>query len=192
MTAETALEQSWSSHFLMNNTGSWSDVQAFQYFSCYAALTALEMQALPRATTPVLFIGGGPLPLSVLIMAHDYGQAVRVIDKDEAAVASARALTEKLQLNHLVECIHVDAHTYVPTETRIIMAAMVGQNDAEKSHLRDYLYRSTSVDTVVLARGVQGLAELLYVPHTLSTPWVQTTTMTEDCVINTVHVWKKS
>ncbi|MFM2424096.1 MAG: hypothetical protein RLZZ70_485 [Candidatus Parcubacteria bacterium] len=192
MTAETALEHTWTHAFLQQSSLSWSDVKTFQYFLCYQALTALEMAELRTAAEPILFVGGGALPLSALIMAHDYNQPVRVIDNDADAVVGATALVTALGLNHLVEVVLCDVLDYIPTETNIILAAMVGGTSSAKSQVIKHLFTVSQRNTVALMRGVSGLAELLYIPQPPVKDWTELKTLSDLTVINCVHVWKKN
>lgn len=191
MTAETALEFSYAYTYDTSSALTWNDIEKFPYYACYQTLTTLELKHLGVSASPVLFIGGGPLPLSALIMAHEYNRSVTIVDTDVQAVEAARRLVSKLQLEHLISVVTADARVYVSDTPYIILAAMVGGSGSEKKEIVDSLFRHTSPETTMVVRDVVGLAELLYVPHETSGYWVEHARDRHPDSINCIHIWKK-
>jgi len=96
--AETELEFWWSCRLRGLDTLTWDTLTTFPYFNCYQDLTALEMRPIERLDGPVLFVGGGSLPLSALMMAQVYNRTVTIIDVNREAVMAAQSLVDRLGL----------------------------------------------------------------------------------------------
>lgn len=193
---ETELEYCWTRYFLSKSKLPWEQLNKFPYFKNYENLTYLEIKALRHYgvdARPVLFVGGGPLPLTACIMAHNYGLQVHVIDNDSQAVSLAKELVQKLGLEHLITISCVDVLQYVPTETVIVLAAMVGTTTDAKRKIHEYLFRVCTSRTTLVCRSVVGLGQLLYTPQPDDSVWtlLECRSGCRD-VINTINVYKNT
>lgn len=192
---ESELELYWVEKFLAKPQVSLVDLAEFPYFKNYEALTALEFTALEKhnlLVEPILFIGGGSLPLTAILLAHRYGIRLRVIDCDAEAVAIAVRLIKALGLEESIIIEHADLCDVVIVEKTIFLASLVGGSVAEKQQLFSQLSHKIPRYATVVSRSVQGLGELLYVPKPSTSEFVDIETFigTRD-IINTVVISKK-
>lgn len=192
---ETALEEHWAKNFCELEKLNMDDLSQFPYFANYCALAKLEIAFLSEhhlLHTPLLFVGGGPLPLSAILYAVDHGLPVHIIDNNEEAVRLSSLLISKLGLQDLVTVTCVDIMSYTPAEKTIFLAAMVGKNQNEKENILEHIASVTSHDTTLISRSVEGLGELLYPKKPISPHYKDIAIYrgTRD-IINTVVISKK-
>ncbi len=162
---ESLLEYHWVDTFLSVDKLTYDHLHTFPYMHNYETLTALEVRTLRQMrgeASFVTFLGGGPLPLTAIIMASIYGYQMTVIDLDEEAVHRSRTLVEKLGLSENITIQVADAFIYVPTTPLTILGALVGDTVEEKAELLEHLARILQKDSFVFARSVTGIGELLY------------------------------
>lgn len=189
---ETLLEYHWAEHLLTRTTLTQNDLNEFPYLACYQALAEHEHQIIQEHTsdTSLLFVGGGPLPLTAYLHAKYHGRAVRVLERDHAAAKKSRLLLEKLGITTGVEVVHADIHEYDVTERVVLLGALVGTTEEEKRVLISNLRSEATSKTLVIARGTQDLAELLYprVPREPNLGYTHTISDRKD-MINTLEVF---
>lgn len=162
---ETALEEYWVEKFLSQPLLTYKELAQFPYFHNYEALAQLEVTALRKhnlLTKPLLFVGGGPLPLSAIIFAKQYGLRVHIIDCNQQAVDYSLQLIKRLDLTQLISISQADIHDYIPTDLTIFLAAMVGNTEAEKKAVYAHLASIVSNEATIVSRSVSGLGECLY------------------------------
>jgi len=166
---ESALESYWSTR-IAKSKDPWLELLKFPYIGNYKQLISLEWKIVQNCANhdnhSILFCGGGPLPISAILLAHIYHQSVTVIDTDLEAVKQARALIDSMKLNEYISVIHADIHSYtsLSTYSLIYVAALVGKNDAEKEAVFSHLKNSVSPNTHILTRSSWGNRTLLYPP----------------------------
>lgn len=139
----------------------------FPYIENYKNLTAMEVEHLQPHTSDahrILFIGGGPLPLSAILMAQIHNIQVDILDKDEAACSASKDVLQALGLEDRIRVIHGDiSHTKtLDTYTAIILAALVGESQQEKDEILQHIVEHTHKGTLLILRSVQDLGKLLY------------------------------
>jgi nicotianamine synthase len=139
----------------------------FPYIENYKNLTAMEVEHLQPHTSDahrILFIGGGPLPLSAILMAQIHNIQVDILDKDEAACSVSKDVLQALGLEDRIRVIHGDiSHTKtLDTYTAIILAALAGESRQEKDEIIQHIAKHTHKGTCLILRSVQDLGKLLY------------------------------
>jgi nicotianamine synthase len=167
---EAALEMTWS-HICTSAADPQHAIQKFPYYQNYRALVAGEWSLLNACRThtnhtSVLFVGGGPLPLSAIILAQEWSVSVTVIDHDHEAIVAATALIATLGLSHRITITHADAFTYTNYAAFpvVYLAAMVGVSPTDKQVLLAYVREQVLPSTHVMIRSVWGSRTLLYEP----------------------------
>lgn len=141
----------------------------FPYWRNYAELTALELHALagvgidPARRERACFVGGGPLPLSPLLLSRRLGCPVEVVDRDLEAVDLAGRLLDRLGVSDAVRVRRAEAAEVDVSDCDILLlAALVGMTRAEKAQILARLAERARPGTVLIARGAAGLRRLLY------------------------------
>ncbi|MBI4943384.1 MAG: nicotianamine synthase, partial [Actinobacteria bacterium] len=116
----------------------------------------------------VCFVGGGPLPLSALLLHRTTSAHVRVVDHDPTAVDLANRLLDALGAGDGVRCVPADASsgTGLAAATAgcdlVVVAALVGLTPEAKRRVLGTLAGVLAPGTWVLLRSADGLRTLLY------------------------------
>jgi protein-L-isoaspartate O-methyltransferase len=110
------------------------ELLAAKYFSIYRVISLYYKKLVKKEvdladikpTDRVLCIGGGPCPISGILL-HEYtGARVTIIDRDEACVQASAELVRKLGYDGVIEIFHGDAKDFSPEKYTVIhMAAQV-------------------------------------------------------------------
>ncbi len=167
--AEYELELHWSK-LIAKSDNSWEKLRQFPYHKNYQGLTKMEWLSLLGCTNhkshSVLFIGGGPLPLTAIELAKNYNIPVTVLERvKEAAVLSNKLIT-KLQLGDRVKILQRDAARFQDYSKYnvIFLAALAGVKADEKTRILSLFKTHAKSGTHILARSSWGNRKLLYKP----------------------------
>jgi len=145
-------------------------LRRFPYFQNYAALASLEWSSLAACRRhrahSLLFCGGGPLPLTAILLALDHGVCSTVIDASREAVELSRCVVEALGLEQMIAIVEADARTYDRYQefNTVFIAALAGADDRSKTAILRRIGLATARDTHVMARSSWGNRTLLYRP----------------------------
>jgi nicotianamine synthase len=170
---ESLLEQAWARGVLAA-ADPWAELGRFTYLENYRQLSRLEVHALagaghvPRPGGRVCFLGGGPLPLSALLMHRELGAAVDVVDNQPEAADLARRLLDRLAPAAGLRVAQADA-TCAEDMAQIlagcdvvVMAALVGHTRGQKRAVLRAVGRALEPGAYLLVRSAHGLRSLLY------------------------------
>jgi nicotianamine synthase len=172
--SEFELEKYWSQRILESNNP-LGMLESFPYYKNYLDLSRLELYTLKGCVhhhiQTVLFVGGGPLPMTAIVLAIHFGLCVTILDSDESAVYLSRQLIEKLDLTQKIEIQHEDGATYQNYQgsSMIFVAALAGIDTMSKNNICKQIKAQSQPGTYILARSSWGVRNLLYKP--LSTTW---------------------
>jgi nicotianamine synthase len=165
--SESALEKYWSS-YIASAVEPSVVLREFTYFSNYELMTKDEVALLKKYGLDInkraLFIGGGALPLTAILMAIEHGYQVDCLDNDEETCLLAEKLIQSLGLSNSVRIINVDSNDFANYSDYqiVIVAALVGISDKEKMQVIRQIKREIKSDSYVLLRSVEALGNLLY------------------------------
>ncbi|MDT4990641.1 MAG: hypothetical protein QOH97_533 [Actinoplanes sp.] len=170
---ESLLENAWA-HQVLTAADPHAEAAAFPYLGNYEQLARLELHALAgaghrlQATRGVCFIGGGPLPLSALLLSRATKAHTTVVDRDVEAVKLSRRLVERLAAPQQIKVVVSDAASASDMARVtagcdvVIVAALVGTTRAEKQDALRAIGTSIEPGTYVLIRTADRLRTLLY------------------------------
>lgn len=146
-------------------------LKEFPYYENYEKLCELEHKNLlfcsgREKVNNLLFIGGGPLPMTAIFLARNYGAHVTVLEKDRNAVTLSKEIISVLDLSSLVAIVEIDALSFYQYQTfdAIFLAALVGEGDEEKEVIISHVYKQMKEKSLLLLRSAFGARELLYAP----------------------------
>lgn len=128
-----------------------------------AALTALGIAPPRRAVV----LGSGPLPLTGLVLADQYGTDVLHVDRDGAAIADGDAVAAAVAVpaRSLVADLDRPLPPGLVAELRhadlVLVGALVGTDNSAKNAITTRL-AAAAPDAVLLVRSATGLRTLLY------------------------------
>jgi nicotianamine synthase len=170
---ESLLEQAWA-HRVLAAADPWAELSRFTYLENYRQLTRLEMHTLAgtghvaRAGSRVCFLGGGPLPVSALLMHRELGMAVDVVDNEPHAAGLARRVLSRLAPGPGLSVAQADA-TRADDMTRlvagcdvVVVAALVGHTRGQKGAVLRAVGRAMDPGAYLVVRSAHGLRSLLY------------------------------
>ena len=164
--AESALEQFWSQRFRNRKTLHVHDLREFLYWRNYERLLDMELKALAAIKRfkaqkhgEIVFVGGGPLPLSAIVLHMRTGKPVLCVDADAEASECAAKLLTKLNLCQ-VSAVHTDGVDFdYGGASAIFIASLTNRKmDVVKRIVE------TCKEPVVAVRTVDGVRALLYRP----------------------------
>lgn len=176
----------------------------FPYYTNYLKLSQLEFELLSEHVhgmpMRVAFIGSGPLPLSLLVLAtyHMTTTQFHGYDREPSATACARELLKsdaamasrvKFYTADVMSLTHELASYDV-----VFLAALVGTNKDEKEEVIEHLNRYMGVGSVLVVRSAHGARGFLYPvvgPDELKGFEMASIYHPQDEVINSVIVAKK-
>lgn len=151
-----------------------AETAAFPYLRNYEQLARLELHALagaghrPEATHRLCFVGGGPMPLSAILLCRALGVDVTVVDRDREAVELSRRLVDRLNLAQRISILSADAASTADMAPAVagcdvvVVAALVGTTQTQKRAALRAITMSVEPGTHVVIRSANGLRSLLY------------------------------
>ena len=166
---EGHLEAAWATKITQDKHPSIT-LEEFPYYENYLKLTELEYRSLSlvgnRPMKRVLFVGSGPLPLSAILLAQQYGLMVDNIDNDADAVASSKKLINRLGLSDSVGVTQADAISFTCYNDydAIFLASLVGLDSTTKQAIIARIQSQMKQGGLLVARTAHGLRTLLYPP----------------------------
>ncbi len=168
--AETNLEMFWATK-LLKKTAGYIKLEDFIYYSNYNDLINLELTntlIYNKNIKNILFIGGGPLPLTAILLAYNLKYNVTILEKDKVSYNLSKNLIDKLELNKKIKVILISAEEYNQYNQYdlIYIAAMVGNTQEEKDTILNNISEKVKLNTMILIRSAFAVKELLYFPFT--------------------------
>jgi hypothetical protein len=142
------------------------DLREFLYWRNYEQLLGMELKALAaiwrfkaQKHGEIVFVGGGPLPLSAIVLHMRTGKPVLCVDADAEASECAGKLLAKLSLSQ-VSAVHTDGMDFdYGGASSIFIASLANRKmDVAKRIVE------TCKEPVVAVRTVDGVRALLYRP----------------------------
>ena len=170
---ESLLERAWA-HDVLSAADPRAELGRFPYLENYRQLSRLEVHALaaaghvPRPGSRACFLGGGPLPVSALLMHRDLGAAVDVVDNDPQAADLARRLIDRLALGPGLRVTQADAMSapdmarLLPGCDLVVLAALVGHTRDQKRAVLHAAGAALDRGAYLVVRSAHGLRSLLY------------------------------
>lgn len=168
---EFCLEKYWAEKVLLG-----ADIKTFSYYRNYLKLVDFEIAKMKKLTDDlreIIFFGSGPLPLTAVLMAQNYGIQIKCVDCDQEAVRWAGLLVKALGLGNSIEIIgqnFFDFDDYGNAQV-VLIGALVGGNEEEKAQVVERVKQVKKPNQRALLRTACGLKKLLYpaVPEHLGT-----------------------
>jgi nicotianamine synthase len=170
--AEYELEKFWAQKILAAKNPH-AALMKFPYHKNYAKLTQLEWLSLLGCTSHrahrVVFIGGGPLPLTAMLLAQVYGLQVTILEKEKEACLISRKLCAALGLQKSVRIVQADAQSFTGYGkfNTFFVAALAGLDSKVKRTIIAKIQKAAPAHSHVLARSSWGSREVLYRPFNL-------------------------
>jgi len=164
---EYTLEKQWAEHIIAHAQPHMAlralSVYAGYYRAVHFEISLLE-KALPQACQSILFIGPGPLPLTVILLAQHFACPIVSVDIRSEACTLAADVCKALGLAHLTSfhCADVRAFTNFAQYDTIFLAALVGADDVMKKRIVQHLSQHIGPAQVLMLRKGHLLRQLVY------------------------------
>ncbi len=129
-----------SAQTLTSDRDPWSRIKAFTYYPNYLSLARMESEGgRLKPGDRVIFLGSGPLPLTLICLSKEYGVQGVGIEQDRQIAALSKEVIQRLGLAHLVSICHGD-HFLLPLKEATALI-MVGADAVPKNEIFKHLAR---------------------------------------------------
>jgi len=161
-TAELEAEQANS---ILKSRDPWNTLTDFTYLPNYIQLARTEYRGAGlKPGNTVLFLGSGPLPLTLIVLCHQHGlNGIGIEQYPERAELSRQAL-EKLGLSNQIRIINGNHQTLPMEETPdlIMVAAQAEPKKEIFDHLAGVLPAGTKISYRTYEKGLRRMLDTFY------------------------------
>jgi len=161
-TAELEAEQANS---ILKSRDPWNALTNFTYLPNYIQLAQTEsMGAGLKPGDTVLFLGSGPLPLTLIVLCHQHGLNGIGIEQYPERVELSRRVLEKLGLSSQIRIIHGN-HLMLPlaeVPELIMVAAQAEPKNEIFDHLAGVLPAGTKISYRTYEKGLRRMLDTFY------------------------------
>jgi len=158
-TAELEIEQA---NAILDSSDPWRSLKGFDYFSNYIQLARTEFHGAGlKAGDTVLFLGSGPLPLSLIVLCREYGLKGIGIEQEKERVELSRRVIGRLGLSNEIKILDGNQFTLPLDEPvdLIMVAAQAEPKSAIFSYLAEVLPAGTMISYRIYEKGMRRLLD---------------------------------
>ncbi len=153
---------------LLESSDPWETLKSFPLYPRYKALVENQIE-LDRIGSDkrLVFIGGGPVPSSLILLNHLAGVRSVGLDVSEEACNWSRKIIQRLGLEKEIDIVRGDETRLREIDWDIILvAAMADPKERIFRNLRHILQERDKRDALVFFRTYTGMRTILHVPVT--------------------------
>ncbi|MBK2356677.1 nicotianamine synthase family protein [Francisella hispaniensis] len=166
--AEYQLEKYWVNK-IVNSSNPIKELETFPYYKNYQDLTTLEYNSLCSCAEhkdhKFIFIGGGFLPLTSIVLASKYNISSKIIDIDKEVTEKSKILIKALKLDHLIDIYNAAGQIFNYQDyNTIFVAALAGLDSKTKLDIFNQIRSTAPKGSHIVARSSWNNRELLYRP----------------------------
>ncbi len=149
---------------IIQSDNPWKTLESFYFFDRYQKLIQNEHEIVNfTSNEKVVFIGGGPLPITLIMLNRLYGVQCISIEIIPEIAALSRKLIEKLGLSHYIKVIVGDETQLDNLDYNLVMVAAFAEPKKKvfnniKKHVRQFV--------PLIYRTYTGMRAILYTPVT--------------------------
>ncbi len=163
-TAELEAEQAES---ILKSKDPWNTLTDFTYLPNYIQLARTECRGAGlKPGNTVLFLGSGPLPLTLIVLCHQHGLNGIGIEHDPERVELSRRVLEKLGLSSQIRIIRGNHQTLpLPLEETPDLIMVAAQAEPKKEifdHLASVLPAGTKISYRIYEKGLRRMLDTFY------------------------------
>jgi hypothetical protein len=140
----------------------WNVLENFSFYPNYCQLARTEYQGAElKANDMVVFLGSGPLPLTLIVMCHLHGLKGIGIEQDELRVELSRKVVDKLGLSDSIKIIQGN-HSLLPLregENLIMIAGQAMPKNEIVEHMAKTLPAGAKVSFRIYEKGLRRLLD---------------------------------
>jgi len=150
---------------ILKSSDSWEVLKNFAYLPNYFQLAQTEYQGAGlRPGDCVLFLGSGPLPISLIVLCHQYGLRGIGIEQEPDRAELSRRVLAKLGLSDRIRIIEGN-HSTLPLKERTDLIMVAAQAEPKKEifdHLANVLPAETKISYRLYDKGLRRLLDTFY------------------------------
>ncbi|GAB4316743.1 MAG: nicotianamine synthase family protein [Methanobacteriaceae archaeon] len=149
---------------ILNSDDPWETLKSFHFYERYLGLLRNENQLVKFSSEQkIVFIGGGPLPLTLILLSKMYNtQGVSIEIIPEIADLSLQVI-KKLGLDSKIEVVVGDETALKEIDYTVVMVAALAE---PKERVFANLWEILDTKTPLLYRTYTGMRAILYSPVT--------------------------
>ena len=147
---------------ILNSIDPWKTLKNFAYISNYLQLARTEYQGSAlKPGDQVLFLGSGPLPVSLIVLCRLYGLTGVGIEQEAYRAELSRKVLQKLRCSDRIKIIEGNHYTLPLDDTSelIMVAAQAEPKKAIFDHLAEVLPPGTKVSYRIYEKGLRRLLD---------------------------------
>lgn len=142
----------------------WSTLESFHFYDRYQGLLKNENQLVKfTPEQKVVFIGGGPLPLTLILLNKIYHARCVSIEILPEVAKLSRQVIKKLGLESQIEVLEGDETALKDIDYTVVMVAALAE---PKERVFANLWDMVDIFTPVIYRTYTGMRAILYSPVT--------------------------
>ena len=161
-TAKLEIEHAMS---ILKSSDSWESLKNFAYLPNYLQLAQTEYQGAGlRPGDCILFLGSGPLPISLIVLCHQYGLKGIGIEQEPDRAELSRRVLAKLGLSDQIRII-AGNHSTLPLKERTDLVMVAAQAEPKKEifdHLANVLPAETKISYRLYEKGLRRLLDTFF------------------------------
>jgi len=143
---------------ILSSNTPWKIVENFTFYRNYLELARMEVKGANLCKGDhIVFLGSGPLPLSLIILCKCYGVTGTGIEQDLEYVNISKRIINKLNMSDEINILHGN-HFNLPlqAETQLIMIAAAAIPKQEIfAHLNKVLKKGTKASYRIYEKGLR-------------------------------------
>ena len=152
-------------HLILDSNDPWEMLTNFAYLPNYIQLASTEYQGAGlKPDDTVVIIGSGPLPISLIMMCHQYGVRGIGIEQETERAELSRKVLEKLGFSDQIRIINGN-HSVLPlkdTAGFIIVAAQAEPKQEIFDYLAEALPAGTKLSYRIYEKGLRRILDTFF------------------------------
>ncbi len=149
---------------ILQSKDPWNTLESFHFYPRYQRLIENENKLVKFSPEQkVVFIGGGPLPLTLILLNKLFGASCAGIEMKPEVVDLSRQVLEKLGMASQIQVVEGDETAVKDLDYTVVMVAALAE---PKERVFANLWETVDITTPVLYRTYTGMRAILYSPVT--------------------------
>ncbi|MDI9436451.1 MAG: nicotianamine synthase family protein [Euryarchaeota archaeon] len=149
---------------ILESPDPWATLESFHFYPRYQVLVENENKLVKFSPEQkVAFIGGGPLPLTVILLNKLYGARCVSIEVLPTVAQLSRQVIQKLGMESQIQVLEGDENAVKEVDYTVVMVAALAE---PKERVFSNLWEALDLNTPVIYRTYTGMRAILYSPVT--------------------------
>ncbi|HIE31074.1 MAG TPA: methyltransferase, partial [Methanosarcinales archaeon] len=147
---------------ILNSSDPWAALESFTYIPNYIQLARTEYEgARLKAGDSVVFLGSGPLPLSLIVLCRQHGLGGIGVEQEPERAELSRRVLERLELSERIRIIEGN-HLMLPMKEMPELIMVAAQAEPKKEifdHLAELLPAGTKISYRIYEKGLRRILD---------------------------------